>query len=149
MIGGGGGYASVRPGNVHGASGTCRGRGFRKTGERIGGKPRSAPPSLNQLVVGSTASFFAGTVGPGLGFLLVGRNVAWEDVSLQRFNCPTFLQNASGICTPYRRLLVSWSKLKAKVSGCRWGYLGRMNEGLSGDGAAILQAMKIEFLIDE
>jgi hypothetical protein len=29
------------------------------------------------------------------------------------------------------------------------GYLGKMDEGLSGDGAAILQAMKAEFLIDE
>jgi hypothetical protein len=29
------------------------------------------------------------------------------------------------------------------------GYLGRMDEGLSGDGAALLQAMKTEFLIDE
>ena len=29
------------------------------------------------------------------------------------------------------------------------GYLGRMDEGLSGDGANILQAMKTEFLIDE
>jgi hypothetical protein len=29
------------------------------------------------------------------------------------------------------------------------GYLGRMDEGLSGDGAAILEAMKAEFLIDE
>jgi hypothetical protein len=29
------------------------------------------------------------------------------------------------------------------------GYLGRMDEGLSGDGAAILQSMKTEFLIDE
>jgi hypothetical protein len=29
------------------------------------------------------------------------------------------------------------------------GYLGRMDEGLSGDGAAILQVMKGEFLIDE
>jgi hypothetical protein len=29
------------------------------------------------------------------------------------------------------------------------GYLGRMDDGLSADGAAILQAMKTEFLIDE
>jgi hypothetical protein len=29
------------------------------------------------------------------------------------------------------------------------GYLGRMDEGHSADGAAILQAMKVEFLIDE
>lgn len=29
------------------------------------------------------------------------------------------------------------------------GYLGKMDEGLSADGAAILQAMKAEFLIDE
>jgi hypothetical protein len=29
------------------------------------------------------------------------------------------------------------------------GYLGRMDEGLSEDGAAILGAMKAEFLIDE
>jgi len=28
-------------------------------------------------------------------------------------------------------------------------YLGRMDEGFSGDGAAILEAMKAEFLIDE
>ena len=28
------------------------------------------------------------------------------------------------------------------------GYLGGMDEGLSGDGAAILQVMKTEFLID-
>jgi hypothetical protein len=29
------------------------------------------------------------------------------------------------------------------------GYLGRMDEGLSGDGAALLQVLKAEFLIDE
>lgn len=29
------------------------------------------------------------------------------------------------------------------------GYLGKMEEGLSADGAALLQAMKAEFLIDE
>lgn len=29
------------------------------------------------------------------------------------------------------------------------GYLGTMEEGLSADGAALLQAMKAEFLIDE
>ena len=29
------------------------------------------------------------------------------------------------------------------------GYIGRMEEGLSGDGGAILHTMRTEFLIDE
>jgi hypothetical protein len=48
----------------------------------------------------------------------------------------------------YRASLALWSKRKGRRV-LPLEYLGRIDEGLSADGAAILQAMKAEFLIDK